>query len=233
MKPYMRYRSTQRGIPINNTKRRILIAAGQEFSEHGYTGASIRRICQRSGTNVSSVNYHFRDKKNLYRRAIYYACSRLLGAYRKEFKVIAESSPEQRLQAFICNFIRCLSNGNGLNWKVRLLARNMIDPEGIADATLISLLRSENYRIERIVRDVLGEPVDDRLVHMAVLNVIGQCFGCFYLLPFERRIWGQGVSQPISWEQMVEHIAQFSLVGLRHLASIAGSRVSTVNISGN
>jgi TetR/AcrR family transcriptional regulator, regulator of cefoperazone and chloramphenicol sensitivity len=220
MKPYMSNTSTQRGIPINNTKRRILIAAGQQFSEHGYTGASIRGICQRSGTNVSSVNYHFRDKKNLYRRAIYYACSRILRAYRKEFKIVAESSPEQRLQAFICNFIRCLSNENGLNWKVRLLARNMIDPDGIIDATLIAFFRSEKYVIEKIVRDVVGESADGRLVHMAILNIIGQCFGCFYLLPFERRIWGQGVSQQISWEQMVEHIAQFSLVGLRHLASV-------------
>jgi TetR/AcrR family transcriptional regulator, regulator of cefoperazone and chloramphenicol sensitivity len=216
----------QRGIPMDKTKRRILIAGGQEFSEHGYTGASIRRICQRSGTNVSSVHYHFRDKKNLYRRAIYYACSRILRAYRKEFEVIAESSPEQRLQAFICNFIRCLSNGNGLNWKVRLLARNMIDPDGITDATLIAFFRSEKYVIEKIVRDVLGESADGRLVQLAILNIIGQCFGCFYLLPFERRLWGQGVSQQISWEQMVEHIAQFSLVGLRHLASIAGSRSS-------
>ncbi|MGA2868561.1 MAG: TetR/AcrR family transcriptional regulator [Verrucomicrobiota bacterium] len=229
----MNYRSMQRGIPINNTKRRILIAAGQEFSEHGYKGASIRQICQRSGMNLSSVHYHFRDKKNLYRRTIYYACSRILRAYRKEFKFLAESSPEQRLQAFICNFIRCLSSGGGLNWKVRLLARNMIDPDGITDATLIAFFRSEKYAIEKIVRDVVGESADGRLVHMAILNIIGQCFGCFYLLPFERRVWGQGMSRQISWEQLVEHVAQFSLVGLRHLASIAGSRVSTVNISGN
>jgi hypothetical protein len=109
----------------------------------------------------------------------------------------------------------------------------MIDPDGRADATLISLLRSENYRIEKIVRDVLGESADGRLVQLAILNIIGQCFGCFYLLPFERRIWGLGLSRQISWEQMVEHIAQFSFVGLRHLASVADSRVSMVNFSGN
>jgi hypothetical protein len=120
-----------------------------------------------------------------------------------------------------------------LNWKVRLLARNMIDPDGITDATLIAFFRSEKYVIEKIVRDVVGESTDGRLVHMAILNIIGQCFGCFYLLPFERRIWGLGLSRQISWEQMVEHIAQFSFVGLRHLASVADSRVSMVNFSGN
>jgi hypothetical protein len=48
------------------TKEKILQAAEELFAEFGYSGASVREIASRSGTNIAAVNYHFKTKDNLY-----------------------------------------------------------------------------------------------------------------------------------------------------------------------
>ena len=49
-----------------DTRKRILDAASEAFSEGGYNGTSIRQIVAKAGTNLASVNYHFGNKDALY-----------------------------------------------------------------------------------------------------------------------------------------------------------------------
>src|ERR1700742_1823513 len=48
------------------TQRRLLLAAGEIFAERGYHAATIKEITDRAGASLASVNYHFRDKAELY-----------------------------------------------------------------------------------------------------------------------------------------------------------------------
>jgi len=57
------------------TRDKILSAAGEVFAEQGFEGATIRAITERAGVNVAAVNYHFRDKAELYTRVVDDACS--------------------------------------------------------------------------------------------------------------------------------------------------------------
>src|SRR5947209_1475703 len=57
----------------DDTRTKLLGAAIRVFSEHGYEGATIRRICREAGVNVALVNYHFGDKMELYLEVIRYA----------------------------------------------------------------------------------------------------------------------------------------------------------------
>src|SRR5476651_2466907 len=48
------------------TRRRLLQAAGEVFAERGFHAATIKDITDRAGASLASVNYHFRDKSELY-----------------------------------------------------------------------------------------------------------------------------------------------------------------------
>lgn len=45
---------------------RLLEAAGTEFAEHGYAGASVADIARRAGVGKSTLFHHFESKKALY-----------------------------------------------------------------------------------------------------------------------------------------------------------------------
>jgi len=45
------------------TAKRLLNAAAEVFAERDYRSATVSEICRLAGTNISAVNYHFRDKE--------------------------------------------------------------------------------------------------------------------------------------------------------------------------
>ena len=54
------------------TKDRLIQAAGGVFAQKGFQSATIREICSLAGTHVGAVNYHFRDKEGLYAAVLDY-----------------------------------------------------------------------------------------------------------------------------------------------------------------
>ena len=54
----------------DDTKTRLLEAAGEEFAEKGFEGATIRAIIEKAKANIAAVNYHFGDKERLYVQAV-------------------------------------------------------------------------------------------------------------------------------------------------------------------
>ncbi len=55
---------------IHDTKLSLLDAAEALIAEHGVTGASLRAITSRAGTNLAAANYHFGSKQALARAVI-------------------------------------------------------------------------------------------------------------------------------------------------------------------
>ncbi|SCY72043.1 transcriptional regulator, TetR family [Desulfoluna spongiiphila] len=53
-------------LPFKSTRQAIIDAAGSLFARKGLDGTGIREIVKEAGTSLSSVNYHFTNKKGLY-----------------------------------------------------------------------------------------------------------------------------------------------------------------------
>lgn len=63
-------RPAPRVPPAERSQDRILAAAAELAKERGVAGATIARVCQRSGLPVSSVYWHFEDKDALFAEVI-------------------------------------------------------------------------------------------------------------------------------------------------------------------
>jgi AcrR family transcriptional regulator len=96
-----------------STRQAILDAAVSEFWEHGYRGASVRKICTRAGASSNAITYHFGSKEKLYQEILdqfvalqlEQARMALVGELRspEEFKVRLEMFLMQLLGAYLEN----------------------------------------------------------------------------------------------------------------------------------
>src|SRR5215467_12622777 len=155
-----------------NTGNKILSAAGEVFAEQGFDGATIRAITERAGVNVAAVNYHFRDKAELYTRVAMDACS-VRAAYRQAMAE-APDSPEERLRSLIHHFLEYLLDPARPNWKRRLMAREMANP-----TTALDELVDKNIR-----------PFRDEFLQPTLRELTGDCFSRRQLSYFGSSIMG-------------------------------------------
>ena len=75
-----------------DTKARLIEAAGDVFAQHGFRASTVRQICKRARTHVGSVNYHFRDKKGLYTAIFGYSLQLAITKYPPDLGLTREST---------------------------------------------------------------------------------------------------------------------------------------------
>src|SRR4051812_49274303 len=74
------------GLRAAAIKQGILDSATQEFLDHGYTGASMDRIAEASGTGKPTIYRHFGEKRRLFE----IVCERSVQGFRTELRALAD-----------------------------------------------------------------------------------------------------------------------------------------------
>ena len=74
---------TRRALAKQQTRSKVLAAARQLFSEHGYEGATIRDIATAAGMSTGAVFANFSDKSDLFREIMLNDLSSLVGEMRE------------------------------------------------------------------------------------------------------------------------------------------------------
>jgi AcrR family transcriptional regulator len=129
----------------------MLAAAGLEFAERGYAGASLNRIIEAAGLSKGSLYYYFEDKEDLFVTTVEVALGRLMeGVGGFDPKVLSADDYWEALRALS---IRSLEMMGREDWYVRLAGafpRLRSEPEA-RDAVRPSLEWGR-----RFLRDLLG-----------------------------------------------------------------------------
>ncbi len=133
-----------------NTKEKILKAALEIVGERGTSELTIRGIVERTGVNVSAINYHFGDKEKL--------ISRVLSAFTEkvrhnmEFIDNRDIPPAQRLEQFLNTYMENLKSYPGL---VRSMFISMIS-QGRMVPELRTVVFGVMERLIPLVSEVIG-----------------------------------------------------------------------------
>jgi AcrR family transcriptional regulator len=199
--------------PIDSTREVLLATAGRIFARNGYHATTVRQITREAGANLAAVNYHFRDKHELYvcvLKKAHHAAARMKEA---DFS----GTPRQQLRTFIRTFLDYLLDPQRPEWQGRLIARELMEPTRALDRLVAESIQPVRKQIEGIVRGLLGPGVPETRRRMACFSILGQCLYYVHSREMIARLFPQDRDIHRDVETLTEHIFQFSLAGLAAL----------------
>lgn len=203
----------KRRMTPDETRERIVRAAGEVFGRHGFDGTTIRQITKRAGVNVAAVNYHFRDKAELYLRVLREAKGLCSGLGVTEYP----GGPEEKLRRFIFAFVRGLLDPARPPWHTQVITQEMMRPTPALDL----IVREMTEPIFRQVRDVIaalaGAKLPGTTLDMLASSVLGQCLFYVRSRPMLERLAPELAQGADRVERIAGHITTFSLAALCHL----------------
>jgi AcrR family transcriptional regulator len=193
------------------TRRKLIDAAGQVFAARGLHAATLQEITDRAGVNKAAVNYHFRDKLELYAAVVRHCVSFRAEPAPEEMT----GPPEKRLRALIAHIIREILDPSKPRWRAAIIIHELAQPTAALDAVMDELIAPRCQLQRDIVRRLLGPRASEEKVARATVSIIAQCL----IYMHDRRIiarlhpiLSQDDSKP---EEIARHIAEFSLAALR------------------
>jgi AcrR family transcriptional regulator len=101
----------------------LLRAARELFSQRDFRAVPVRSIAARARVNPALVNYHFGDKRGLYRAML----EQTLGPVIARAQAFSESGAEPDLRELVRNIMRVLAEEP---WVPRLIVREVLAEEG-------------------------------------------------------------------------------------------------------
>jgi AcrR family transcriptional regulator len=190
-----------------DTRRKLLVAAGEVFAAKGFRGATVREVCARAGVNIAAVNYHFGSKEALYTAALREALVRVNAAANPYPDPPASRGDIPRfLEEFVTTIVeRVLSPRD--DWKVRLFRRELDEPTVALDAIVNESMRP----VFAFLRDALAPHVpegSDASLH--ALSVIGQVVYYRCASPIATRLLGIESYDERFATDLARHVARFS-----------------------
>src|SRR5438128_991029 len=104
----------------DDTRTRLLEAAGEVFAEQGFKAATVRKILERAGmSNVAAINYYFGDKETLYAEAVQTAFRGRSSPAALPDSWPLGTAPAVKLREFIRAFAADLIGEHGPAWRMQ------------------------------------------------------------------------------------------------------------------
>jgi AcrR family transcriptional regulator len=178
---------------------------------------TVRQICEAAGANVAAVNYHFGGKHGLYREVLDAAIAVMQQTTEQAREAGAGGTPEQKLRAYIRVFLQRVGKGRD-SWIHQVMTHEMADPTDALDQVVREVIEPRIGYMRELVGDMLHLPPEDDRVLRCVLSVQSQ-FHAAIANPISRRLVPGFSGDPASMDTLAQHIADFSIAGIRSVRS--------------
>jgi AcrR family transcriptional regulator len=203
-----------------DTRSRILDAATRLFAAHGFRRVTVRDICREADANVAAVNYHFRDKMQLYVLVVDQAAAAIRDLTAEARREGEGRPPAEQLGAYIrvhCTHLFALGAEDAarIGLLQQLIQREMQDPTPAVERFIDQALAPRFEYLASIVSALLDLPSDHPVVIQSVTSIHAQVL-MFRPSPVLDRMAEQlpAVQEAFDVERVIHHILAFSLAGL-------------------
>ncbi|MDB5342502.1 MAG: Transcriptional regulator TetR [Schlesneria sp.] len=207
---------------IDDTRQRLIDAAGAIFAEKGYEAASVRDICQQASANIAAVNYHFGEKKSLYVAAVRHAQS-CADSENPEMTWPADMSPVERLRAHILQMLQRKLEGDKPAWHLGIMLREMAFPTEACAAVVEDYVRPMANGMRAILLDLLGHDFPEEKGNMIGFSIVGQVLFYYVHQPVIRLLIGESAHDALTVQKLADHITNFSLAAMGLAPSLGHS----------
>jgi AcrR family transcriptional regulator len=201
-----------------DTRQRLLDTAARLFAQRGFNNVTVRDLCVEAKANVASVNYHFRNKYGLYVAVVGLVIDAMRRINDDARRVGEGHAAEQKLRLYIRVFLERLQAIGRDSWIHQLIRHEFSDPTGALDLLIEKGLRPRFEYLSGLVGELLGCPADDPRVLKCVISIQAQ-FLTLVPSPAFTRVYEKFRRAPPALDELAEHIAEFSLAGIRALGS--------------
>jgi TetR/AcrR family transcriptional regulator, regulator of cefoperazone and chloramphenicol sensitivity len=203
-------------ITSDQTRTRLIDAAGEMFAELGFHHATVRQICQRAGANIAAVNYHFGDKTGLYTEVVRQSMrAAQLDRVRAAFDQTA--SAEQILRAVIKARLESLRSLDLSDWHFRIFAHELAKPTPAMNVVVNEAIRPLYSRMCKLLGSMLGLPPEHERTRLCAHSIIGQILFYAFARPVINRLAPEIKMTATQIDLIADHISEFSLAYLRQM----------------
>lgn len=201
---------------MDDTKARILNAAGQTFATKGFAAATVREICNLAGANIAAVNYYFHDKHQLYLESVRAAeCGQQTVP---QFEWTPKTPRDQKLADFIRHMMKMMLDRDAPDWHLELMMREMARPTAACTDVVQNFIGPTFNILVQILDEFLPPetPIRDRHIH--AFSIVGQCLLYRYQRNIGRMLLGEEEYQALMTEEeyLADHVIRWSLAALNH-----------------
>lgn len=202
-----------------DTQESLLNAAGEIFAEKGFRQTTIREICQKAGTNIAAVNYHFGGKEELYKAVMRH----WFLVARDKFPLIQaveeKKTPEEKLYTFIWMLLHRMLGTGAPAWHGKLMAMELAEPTSVINDLFEIVVKPQMILLHSIVKELLGNRDDHDTIMMYANSIVGQCLFYRHAKAVIHKFFPEKVFDENELEKLTNHIARFSLSAIRGYTS--------------
>jgi len=200
-----------------DTRSKLLDAAGQVFAESGFQAATVREICSCAGVNIALVNYHFGDKLELYTEVLRHSVGASGNGIINQ-AIGGTAPPAEAFRQLIHAMLLRVCRADRPGWHYRLMMHEFAQPTPAMASVINETMRPVYDRFRELIGSMLGLPPDHDQVRLATHSVIAQVVHYAHARHVVSRVWPELELNAERITQIATHIADFSLAGLRQMA---------------
>jgi len=141
------------------TRDRILEAASDVFGRKGFESTTIRDICAVADANVAAINYHFKDKQNLFYKVLALWMQDFVEKTELKERMNNADTPEEKLHVYIRAELSFLCKENDPDG-IQLNRARLILQELVADDHDPAVFECHKEVEEKVLFPVIMELID-------------------------------------------------------------------------